>query len=502
LLRSPDTAAYFREYPKFFWLLLFFVPLLTLVPYISLHFLAPPGSQFTGFMYASDDLETYLANMRFAQYGWKYNFIFTSEETAGGYVFLYYIALGKLAFLLNIPLIAVYHAARVLSGMLLIYAGWLCLKTLPLREEERKWAIILFCLALQFPLYDREWGLIISFPEVFPLANILLLPHIAFSQAMFLLSVYFFRQWLKEEKTVHIIQGNFTFLGLMLVHPYMLLPYAVAVLVSLYFSGKRIKPKELAGAASFFILAAPYLLYFLLLMSHPDMKEWDAQGKTIFGSFLEPVVLSYFLGLLGIAGLILIYREERKELLWLCSAPFLLIFLPFNFQERLLEGAGPFLAFAGGLTLNRIAGQFKKPAGRFLPVLFLSLPLFAALLLPAFNPPERSFLDADEVAMYEWMAENLGRDDVVLADVKHSLTIPARVGCRVWVGHHASTFRVKEKVKIMREFFTRDDFDRTPFLKNENISYVLWDTGLYELIPAETLTDVKTSGRLVLFKKR
>jgi hypothetical protein len=60
-----DSTLFLKEcpkYPKFFWLLLFFVPLLTLVPYISLRFLAPSGSQFTGFMYASDDLETYLAN--------------------------------------------------------------------------------------------------------------------------------------------------------------------------------------------------------------------------------------------------------------------------------------------------------------------------------------------------------------------------------------------------------------------------------------------------------
>ncbi|WP_445951793.1 hypothetical protein [Thermodesulfitimonas sp.] len=122
--------------------------------------------------------------------------MFTAEDTRGGYIFLYYIFWGKLALWLHLPLIVVFHLARITSSLLLILAAWRYLNTFPLREGERRWGLVFFCLAIQFPrFYDREWGLLLIFhPEFYPAANMLLLPHVAFSQAMFLFAAYCLRE--------------------------------------------------------------------------------------------------------------------------------------------------------------------------------------------------------------------------------------------------------------------------------------------------------------------
>ncbi|MEW6772140.1 MAG: hypothetical protein AB1330_12250 [Bacillota bacterium] len=491
------------KYPKFFWLLLLLIPLATLFPYLALHYLAPPGTEFTGFFFASDDPESYLANMRLAEYGWKWNFMFTAEDTAGGYIFLYYILLGKLALLLNLPLIVIYHAARIISGMTLILAAWLCLKTLPLTETERKWGLALFSLAIQFPpFYDKYWGLLLIFhPEISPLANILLLPHVAFSQAMFLLTVYFYRKWVREKKITHLLKGNLVLLGLVTVHPYMLLPSLLLISITLYFHHRRFIFKEAAKTGAFFILCTPYLVYLLFLMTQPDMRQWQAQSSTVFTYPWDPVLYNGILAVLGIFGLITISRQKgwQNELPWFCAAPFVLVLFPLSFQERLLEGAGPGLAFAGGVAISSVLSRCRRQGGASL-FLILLVPALTVLLAPVFNPSTANFIQEEEVLLYQWMDAHLDRNDVVLAGIAHSLCIPARVGCRVWCGHHDQTFRVKEKYALVKKFFTSSAFDREAFLRKNKIDYVLWDTARFPLQPTNSLVPVKVSGKLVLLR--
>ncbi|MEW6446527.1 MAG: hypothetical protein AB1426_00300 [Bacillota bacterium] len=494
------------KYPRIVWLLLFLIPPATLFPYLALHYSAPPGTEFTGFFFASDDPESYLTDMRLAEYGWKWNFMFTTEETTGGYIFLYYIILGRLALLLNLPLIVMYHLARIVSGTALILAAWLCLRTLPLTDRDRQWGLVLFCLAMQFPpFYDKYWGLLlISHPEIYPAANILLFPHTAFSQAMFLLAVYFFREWVCEKKTARVLKGNVVLLGLTIVHPYMLLPYFLIILITFCFHYRRFPLTEAAKISAFFVLSIPYLVYLSFLMTRPDMRQWQIQSPTVLTSPWEIVTHDGILLALGVAGLFLLLRREgwKSEHLWLYTVPFLLALLPFPFQERLLEGAGPGLCFAGGAAISSVISRCKsKLAGPFTTGLLL-IPLISVLFAPVINPAPRAFMSEEEVSVHRWIDARLDQYNVILSDIPYSLRIPARAGCRVWCGHHDQTLRAKEKAAVLRKFFSSKTFDRDAFLRNNRIDYVLWDTARYPLYLTSSLVPVKLSGKLVLLRNR
>lgn len=492
------------QYPRFFWLLLLGVPALTLLPYLILYATAPPGTAFTGFFFASDDLESYLTDMRLAAYGWKWNFMFTAEDTRGGYIFLYYIFWGKLALWLHLPLIVVFHLARITSSLLLILAAWRYLNTFPLRDGERQWGLIFFCLAIQFPrFYDREWGLLLIFhPELYPAANMLLLPHVAFSQAMFLLAGSYLREWARTREAKYILRGNAALFGLVLVHPYMLLPYALLALLTLYFHRGPALVSDLRAIASFFFLSTPYLVYLYFLMRQPDIRAWQAQSITL-APLREILTRDAALLLPALAGLWRLVRcsyRPRREAAWFYAVPFLPVLFPLSFQERLSEAAGPGFCFAAGVAVAAVASRCRTRWGRAVLFLLLLTPLAAVCLTPVNRPSEWCFMRREEVALHRWLAAHLGREDVVLAEPLYSLRIPARAGCRVWVGHHDQTLNAKKKREEVARFFGDPTFDREAFLRKNHVDYVLWDTERYAMKPPAALVPVGRWGSLILFR--
>ncbi|RPF42736.1 hypothetical protein EDD75_1846 [Thermodesulfitimonas autotrophica] len=492
-----------RRYPRFFWLLFFGVPVLTLLPYLMLYAAAPPGTTFTGFFFASDDLESYLTDMRMAEYGWKWNFMFTAEDTRGGYIFLYYIFWGKLALWLHLPLIVAFHLARITASLLLILAAWRYLNTFSLREAERRWGLVFFCLAIQFPrFYDREWGLLLIFhPEFYPAANMLLLPHVAFSQAMFLFAAYCLREWARTRKVKYILCGNAALLGLVLVHPYMLLPYALLALLTLYFHrGPRVA-SDLRALASFLLLATPYLVYLYFLMHQPDIRAWQAQSATLT-PWREILTRDAALLLPALAGLLVLWRREgpRREAACFWAAPFLPVLFPLSFQERLLEAAGPGFCFAAGIAVAAVASWCRTRWGPVVLTLILLAPLSAVCLTPVNRPSAWCFMRREEVALHRWIDAHLGREDVVLAAPLYSLRLPARAGCRVWAGHHDQTLNAKEKRRKVARFFGDPTFDQEAFLRENHVDYVLWDTERCALKPPAALVPVGRWGSLILFR--
>ena len=490
------------RFPPLFWLFFCGVPALTFLPYLLLYASAPPGTVFTGFFFASDDLESYLADMRLATYGWKWNFMFTAEDTRGGYIFLFYILWGKIAQVLGLPLLFVFHLARLISSWLLISAAWRYLETFPLRESERRWALIFFCLSIQFPrFYDREWGLLLIFhPELYPAANMLLLPHVAFSQALFLLAACYLREWARTGELGPVLRGNLALGALALVHPYMLLPYALLVLLTLLLHRSSSFLKRACSAASFFLLPLPYLAYLGFLWRQPDIRAWQAQSATP-APLTEILTYDAFLLLFALPGFYLLFRRQNphRETASFWAAPFLLVLPPLSFQERLLEAVGPGFCFAAGVVAAAIASRCRTRWGSSLLALLLLVPFISVLFTPVSRFSPWSFMPREEVALYQWMEDHLRPTDVVLSDALHSLRLPARVGCRVWAGHHDQTLDAKKKRAYVQRFFHDPTFDRETFLRRNRIDYVLWDTARSPLKPPAVLVLVQKAGNLSLF---
>ena len=65
-----------------------------------------------GFFYLGDDANTYLAKMRQGWEGsWSWQNRYTTESSPTAYLFMFWIVLGHIAAVSNLPLIVVFHLA-------------------------------------------------------------------------------------------------------------------------------------------------------------------------------------------------------------------------------------------------------------------------------------------------------------------------------------------------------------------------------------------------------
>ena len=99
--------------------------IVTAVPYAYAYAVQPHGQVFMGFFYLGDDANTYLAQMRQGWEGsWAWTNRYTTESSPSAYLFMFWILLGHVAAILHLPLIAVFHGARVAAAFALAAAAW------------------------------------------------------------------------------------------------------------------------------------------------------------------------------------------------------------------------------------------------------------------------------------------------------------------------------------------------------------------------------------------
>ena len=92
------------------------------LPYLFGALAAGPDRVFTGLQVNPLDGASYLAKMQLGLRGeWLFHLLFTPERSDGGLLFTYFIALGHVARLTGLPLIIVFHAARLLGGLALLW---------------------------------------------------------------------------------------------------------------------------------------------------------------------------------------------------------------------------------------------------------------------------------------------------------------------------------------------------------------------------------------------
>src|SRR5437899_6675301 len=104
----------------------FVIAIVTAVPYAYAYAVQPHDQVFMGFFYLGDDANTYLAKMRQGWEGaWAWENRYTTEPSPTAYLFMFWILLGHLAALLHLPLILVFHLARVAAAFALMAAAWL-----------------------------------------------------------------------------------------------------------------------------------------------------------------------------------------------------------------------------------------------------------------------------------------------------------------------------------------------------------------------------------------
>ncbi|MBI3762666.1 MAG: hypothetical protein HY260_12515 [Chloroflexi bacterium] len=507
---------------------------LTTIPYAMGLSRSDADWHFSGFVFGVDDGNSYIGKMALGARGeWLFHLFYTTEPHRPIVAFGFHLLLGRLAVLFAPPtdpialhdrLVTWYHAARIVCGFALLLVSYrFCAEFLRFRSQRRL-AFILIALGggLGWLLaLARVGGLPIDFysPEAFTFLDLYGLPHLSAARVLLLAGLIFYLRGIgrstesrKSDSSPssffpRSVPSSFLWLLLGLIQPlYVLVGYAILAAHIVALSLFRLPVRRALTAAIIIgLISSPMVLYTAYVFrADPILAQWQRQNTIV-----SPNPLHYLAGwglwlVPAIPGAISIIRRfswprhsspvtrhpspatRHASLLligWLAVVPFLL-YLPYNLQRRLAEGAQlPVVCLAViGLTVG-LAPWIRKRARRWIAigVTGLSVPTTAMLLfggmIAASRPAPPIFLPGDEIAAFRWLAEHAAPGDAVLSTFEIGNALPAYAPVVVYLCHGPETAFADRKRAEVQTFFrveTSDDARRT-LLNAGGINFVVFD---------------------------
>jgi hypothetical protein len=480
------------------------------LPYLVGALAAGPDRIFTGLQVSPLDGLTYLAKMRLGYNGeWLFRLTFTPEEGQGVFLLTHFMALGQVARLTGLPLIVVYHLARLLGGFALLWMIYQLIARVTDASDLRRrtwWIVALssgvgWCAAL----LGHGDAADLTIPESNTFYSLIANAHFALAAAimiaMFILILEMYSFLIRR-----MIGLTFLSLVLAIIQPFALVAvYGVAgvTLLMLWWRNSRthlaqraaqleagvrrernvVQSKDASAfpclqfLAAFItgLITAPLLIgIYSATQTDVLMRAWSAQNLT-----LSPPPLDYVLGY----GLLWIFAFfgarsawRRKSdwdvllLVWIIvTLP--MLYMPFPLQRRLSLGLHVpigILAAAGLTELVRSKWPRRALIGvTLLTSLFIELALFGGAAVR----DSRIYLTTNEAAALNWLQANVPQDTVVLASPEMGGFIPAFAGQRVVYGHPFETVDAQRREQEVRDFFA-GKIDQIQMLRDNQVAYV------------------------------
>jgi hypothetical protein len=480
--------------------------LVTLLPYLYAYAANPPEKVFNGFFFIADDAATYISKMREGAegaWGWSDRYI-TTPVAKPVLLFLFYIAWGKLAALLHIPLVATYHLARLSGAVALVYAAQALARAV-LPEPYRGLGVIIALLGsgagyvlLVFTslagsgavLGTRLEALDLHLPELSAMYSVLAIPHFAWAAALMAMSVLQLMAIARAPDRGALVRAvmlaSVALLGLCLIHPQML--FVLAPLALLYLAMVRPALPAWVATAVPFAVCLPLLVYFLsVLGGDPVIVEWSRQWKHQAPGLVS---LAFGLGLPLAAAAYAIARgayQRSPELALMAGWLVLVIALlyipnPVNIQRRLIDGLYLPEAMLAAVGVGMLAERLRRPRSRrrlvfgFVAVSAISslVVLGLAFRFAAVREPI-IYLDRGEVDAFGWLAEQRGTGTPpgVLSEAETGLYIPEMSGLRVYVGHYSETIDYLVRARLAREAIQAGDPTLAAFMAGNDAAYLV-----------------------------
>jgi hypothetical protein len=477
----------------------FVLAVVTAVPYLYAYAVQPPGHVFMGFFYLGDDANTYLAKMRQGWEGsWAWQNRYTTESSPAAYLFVFWIVLGHIAALLNLPLIVTFHLARVAAAFALMAAAWFMIRHFIEHEGARRFAFFFCAVGLGMGYVIQALGQPVIFghqtdtldwrmPELTAFYSVLALPHFAWSGVFAAAGIALtFKAIQRGSLTLGALAG-LSWLGQASIHPQMPILMGGATAVALLL--RPASPRGWAAAAIAFAIPAPYILYsYLAFVGNPEVQRWTFHSKNALPpesiSLLFAIAPQLLLALTGIPGAL---RRRTREDLFLVAWLVLLaaiLYLPNpagDLRRRFLDGLYlPLVILAARGMYETILPRLRSVrARRLVPFAYVSFAaigsafLVLAPIAVAANPQytaTRATYDG-----LNWLgAEPTGR---VLSMPGVGLYVPAYSSDTVYVGHYDETFDYVNKTQIALAVLTgKSDIEQ--FIQANHIRYVVWTSDL------------------------
>ncbi|MBN1220155.1 MAG: hypothetical protein JXM69_14605 [Anaerolineae bacterium] len=480
---------------------------LSCLPYFIAIFLAPKGWHFAGILVNPYDAHSYLAKMRQGFAGsWLLHLTHTPEPHEGVFmVYIFYLALGHLARLAHLPLIVVFHLARLVAGLMLLLAAFRFVTLVTSHPQERRLAFILLSSASGLGwlgVIFNAFPIDLWIPEAFVPYSLYTNPHFPLGLALMLLVLQLVVWppvvWPPSAQAqtkpdgqnpvlstlFYLLLAGLAALALALVFPFAaLITWAILAvyLAWLYASHRRLPWPQIWPALVVMLGSLPVIVYdYWVSTTHPILAGWGAQNVTPAPAIGDLVLGFGVIGILAIVGGWVIIRQERWNVSsgeWLilgwAVTSLVLVYLPFfDLQRRLIAGLQIPLCLLAAIGLTRwlsrssLASRYRRLITNAVIILGIlgtvfvwSLPLLGLLQPPAESETSALFfLGEQEVLVFNWLRENTNANDVVLASPRLGMFVPDQTGARSFYGHPFETINADKK-RTITEAFYRGEID-------------------------------------------
>jgi len=470
------------------------------LPYLVAWVTTPDNSHFTGLIFNPKDGNSYIAKMRQGLEGsWLFHLPYTPESQDGAPVYLFYLLLGRIARWTGLPLIVVYHLARVVGGAVLLVMLYVLASRVSDDVGERRAVFLLAALGS-----GLGW-LVVFFgyksadlwvPEAFPVYALL-------ANAHFSLSIGFM-MWIancglaiagckKQEAGCNRLKWRGPGMILAAVALGAVQPFGLvaafgglgAMLVARIVRERSIPWRAVAWVIPAGAVALPYPLYMLqAIRTDPALAAWNAQNVTDSPPLWD-WALSYGLVLvLAVWGAAFAVRRGSDAdwlLIGWVGVTLVGMHLPLPLQRRLSLGWGVPLGLLAGVGWWRgVRPRVKvrrRGLAQGLAIAFCVLtPVF--LIVGHLVTASDFYLSGGEWAAIEWLREEGEPDAVVLCSLRMGLFVPAWAGQPVVYGHPFETVNAEARKTQVEAFWAGEMSaeERQMFLEGNRVGYVLVDS--------------------------
>lgn len=485
------------------------------MPYLMGYFSGAGGWVFSGFLFGVEDGNSYIAKMVQGSTGaWLFRSPYSTMGQEGVLVFLPYLLLGKLAAgpALHEQLVGLFHIFRVAASMMVAWAVYRTSAVFLANQGDRRWvtAVALtggglgWLIGLFSP--GGEWlgslPLDLISPESFGFLSVFGLPHLAVARALGLLGLVSYLG-AQARSDWGWLAGLFLAVSA-LFQP--LTAVTVCVLIAAHqlsllvaaFTGGRVtdwgnRLRAPLGAAA---VVGPYLVYLAVNFStDPYLVAWTEQNR------LNTPHPAHYLAAYGVlipfaiagAGLALrkLGRPGTLLVLWVLLLP-VLAYAPLSIQRRLSEGIWVALAITSALGIERLFQSRVLAHWVRLGVLVLVLPtsflIFVGALSSAGSISRPTFLPAEQVAAYDWLADNAEVGSAVLTTYQTANPLPAYAPVRVAVGHGPESVGLLQNNRSIARYLAMEmsTEEARGFIAQHDFDYLLmgpYENGLAEQRP-------------------
>lgn len=434
----------------------------------------------------SQDTYTYLSFIEQAKEGHLlFENLYTTEPQKPLLFRPSYLVIGHLAQLTNISSLTAYHVSRIILSLLFCLTLYRFLRYFFEDERQRFIAYALILTSSGLGIFLHTWfpnSLDLWIPEGNTFLSLAEAPHFILSQILMLTGYASFLRYLATKRISPLFFSTLSFLLLSFEHPFNLVVIAPILLVTALWSGVSWFTSILISGGSAIGLAYQYYS----TLTNPILSTWQSQN-----TLMSPPITAYLLGYGFILILAIIQLEvllkaklthtHKFTLTWIIVTS-LLLYAPFNFQRRLIEGLHiPLSILATGGLFTLISPVRLKLQHYYLALVILLLSLTSIYMVytdfKMINTDTQDnyyyHLSPAELNGITWLKQHTNESDAILSNWYLGNLIPGLIARKTYLGHQVQTAAWDDKNHAL-DIFVQNlspaaDYQ---FLESHGLTYV------------------------------